>query len=124
MELNGSHAKGADFFEHLILDYRSGGGLLSRLRGNTEKGKSKTEWEEELASVGSGKSARRFRDKLIEYGALQYVGEREDGNGGTDLYELDRDRLLDLFINTDYYQGKAELFVEAAFQEGRVHAKS
>ena len=124
MEIDGEHAVEAKCFQHLLMNCDgSSSSVLSRLNPLSESrdGMSKTQWVKELPA--SSKTAREFREKLEEHNALVQTGTREDGNGGTPLYELNEDRLWELFRDTHYYRKMRDLFVEAAYKEGKVYMK-
>ena len=123
MEIDGEHAREADYFRHLLLKYEPGGGVLQKFNplSNAQEGLSKTQWVKELP--GSSKNARKFRNKLEEHDALVEAGIREDGNGGTQLYELNKNQLWNLFQETHYYRKMRDLFVETAYKEGKVYMK-
>lgn len=67
------------------------------------------------------RSARNFIDNLIEEQVFVKAGERNTGNGKpTDLYRLNKTRLLEVFTESERYQENKRLYAKSMDYKGEV----
>jgi len=117
MEIRGE--KELEYIKKLRFQFENEGTLRKawkKIRGK-DKGYTETELKEFL-NYGTSDHAGKFLDKLKEEDALIHAGERKTASKPVDTWKLDRGKLLDAYINSDYFQEYKELNASALDRSG------
>jgi hypothetical protein len=116
MEINGSTPKEIHYIRKLLDHFSEN--LATRLKQRIFNGDKKFT-RSELAQILSHENddyAYQFLDKLIEEEVLEQPegeeGLRENASKTVPVFRFHKDRLVNVFADTDYYQENRDLFVD------------
>ena len=117
MEIRGE--KELEYINKLLFQFEQHGTLQkawNKIRGKDQR---YTETElKEFLNYGTSDHAGKFLDKLKEEDALIHAGGRKTASKPVDTWKLDRAKLLDAYINSDYFQEYKELNASALDHSG------
>jgi predicted transcriptional regulator len=123
MELQGNTPTEAEYFNYLFEEHKSSESLFSKAKRKLKRekhGYSKSELAKELAGYKSNSTAQNFLSQLIEKGALEKAGKRQDGPAPVQLYTVNKKQLVKIYRKTDFYQKNKNIMAEALDQDGIV----
>lgn len=117
MEIRGE--KELKYINKLLFEFENEGTLRkawNKLRGKDQR---YTETDlKEFLNYPTSDHAGTFLDKLKEEDALIHAGKKKTTSKPVDTWKLDRGKLLDAYINSDYFQNYKELNAAALDRSG------
>jgi hypothetical protein len=124
VQFNGNPPKELEYTTYLLLKYRNGG-RISRLKNKVKKatrrykGRTRTEIATELSHANDD-YAHRYLNKLIEQDVLKQVGEKQTASNTVPTWEVDKKRLRQEFIDTEFFQEAAPVIAKTLEKEGMI----
>lgn len=73
-------------------------------------------WAEIIGSTSNNKNARNFLEKLAEENALEKEGERGNPPNKREVYTLNKQKLIECFKESSYYDWHRDLFIKTINQ--------
>ncbi len=119
MEIKGGTPKEVEYINTLLQQKDETGKLkkaFNKVTGKIE-GQSKSELAEEINGTKTNSHAHEFLEKLIDEEALVKVGEKKGVSKPTPQWEVDRQRLLKVFKQTEFYQENKDVFETVFYLE-------